>query len=308
MGTPAFAEAVLAELINGGYNIIGAATQPDKKSGRKQELRKSPVKILAEKNNIPVFTPEKLDAEAVLQMKNLNPDIIIVAAYGKIIPKSILEIPKFKALNVHPSLLPKYRGASPIQNALLNGESGTGTTIMLMDEGMDTGDILSQEKIPVGNEETCETLSKRLAEKSSELLLKTIPLWLNGKIIPQKQNSAEATYCKILKREDGKIDWQDSAQNIYNRYRAFSPWPGIFSFWNRNGKSYRIKLNKISLENTPVNSDLPAGKIVEIENGIAVKTGSGFIILEKIQLGGKKSAALKEFINGYPDFIGSALE
>lgn len=307
MGTPVFAETVLTALINGGYNIAGVFTQSDKKFGRKQELQKSPVKILAEKNNLPVFAPEKLNTEAIEKIKELNPNIIIVAAYGKIIPQSILEIPQFKALNVHPSILPKYRGASPIQNALLFGEKETGTTIMLMNAGMDTGDILRQEKIAISAEDDYAALSKKLAEKSNELLLETIPLWISEKIVPQPQDSTRASYCKILKREDGKIDWDNDAQNIHNKYRAFSPWPGIFSFWKRDDSIYRLKLNHIKLLEQTKKLQ-PIGKVFIFENTVAIQAKIGLIKPEEIQMEGKKNTTIEEFLKGYPDFIGSILQ
>lgn len=301
-GTPEFSEIILNSLIKAGCDIAGVFTRADKKTGRKQEWQKTPVKILAEKNNIPVFAPEKLDENIVMQIRNLLPDIIITAAYGKIIPQSILDIPKFGAINVHPSLLPKFRGPSPIQNALLAGKKETGTTIMLMDAGVDTGDILSQKKIAIKLDEKLPELSQKLADLSAELLLKTIPLWIEGKIEPRKQNNNEATFCRMIKKEDGEIDWRETAQSIYNEYRAFYPWPGIFTIWN--GK--RIKLNKIKLaENRQENQ--PTGKVFELDNKIAVQAKEGLIILEELQMEGRPNVKIADFVNGYKNFIGSIL-
>lgn len=308
MGTPEFAGEILSALINEKYNIISAYTQPDKKIGRKQLLEKSPVKIVAEKNNIPVFTPVRLNVAAISEIEKQKPDIIVVAAYGKILPKAVLDLPEFGAINVHASLLPKYRGASPIQNAILNGETEAGATIMLMGEGIDTGDILSRRTVQINKNETSLELSKKLAGISASLLLKTIPLWLEKKITPRKQNDSMAGYCPMIKREDGKINWNDPAKNIYNCFRAFHPWPGIFSVWERRGKILRIKLNKISLPEKNNAALKTAGEVVNIGKKTAVATSGGFVILETVQLEGKPETKIEAFLNGYPDFIGSILK
>ena len=308
MGTPRFAGIILSALLHKKFNIIAIYTQPDKKIGRKQVWQKSPVKIIAEKNNIPVFTPIRLDPDAITEIKKLKPDIIIVAAYGKILPQAVLDLPKFGAINIHASLLPKYRGASPVQNAILNGETETGATIMLMDAGIDTGKILSQHSVQIEKDETNLKLSEKLATISASLLLKTLPLWLAKKITPQRQKESMASFCKIIKREDGKINWNDFAENIYRRFLAFSPWPGIFSIWKRHGILLRIKFNEISfLEETSKKSS-KIGKIVKIEKKIGVTTSRGFIILKTIQLEGKQKMKVESFLNGYPDFMGSILE
>lgn len=308
MGTPAFAEEILSALTSKKYNIISVYTQPDKKTGRKQLVKKSPVRIAAEKNNIPVFTPGRLDAGAISEIEKQKPDLIIVAAYGKILPKAILDLPTFGAINVHASLLPKYRGASPIQNAILDGKTETGATIMLMGEGIDTGDILSRRIVKINKDETSFELSKKLAKISADLLLETLPLWIAKKITPQKQNNSNANLCRIINRADGKIDWNDSAKNIYNRFRAFHPWPGIFSVWERRGKILRIKLNKITVFNEGNNKTNDAGTVVKIEEKIGVATSDGFVILETVQLEGKQETKIEAFLNGYPDFIGSILK
>jgi len=302
MGTPEFAQIILSSLIENKYNIISVYTQGDKKVGRKQIFQESLVKTLAQTHNIPVFTPEKLRSEIEI-IKNQNPDLIIVAAYGKIIPQEILDIPKYKAINVHPSLLPKYRGASPIQNALLNGDRITGTTIILMNNEVDAGDILGQIEIRIDANENLPDLSEKLAKKSADLLIKTLPNWINKQIVPQKQNSHETTFCQILKKEDGKINWTDTAEDIFNRFRAFYPWPGIFTFWN----GQRIKLNKITLEKSKSNPQT-FGKIFTINESIAVQAKDGIIILEEIQLEGRGFVTAKDFANGHQEFIGSIFE
>lgn len=301
MGTPEFSEIILDKLIENKYNIISVFTQSDKKIGRKQKLQKSPVKLLAEKNSIPVFTPEKIRPE-IENIRTQNPDLILVAAYGKIIPQEILDIPNFKCINIHPSLLPKYRGASPLQNTLLNGESKTGTTVMLMSQEIDAGDILAQEETTIDPNEKLPEFSEKLARISAELLVKTLPEWINGKLTLQRQNDSDATFCQMLKKEDGQIDWNESAEKIYNRYRAFYPWPGIFTFWN--GK--RIKLNRISQKNN-LEITQKIGEVFQKENFIAIQTKNGIIILDEIQIEGKPNTKAGDFLNGHPDFIGSIL-
>lgn len=308
MGTSEFAEGILSALIREKYKITSVYTQPDKRVGRKQISEKSPVRIAAEKNNIAVFTPSRLDASVVSEIKKQKPDIIIVAAYGRILPKAILELPIFGALNVHASLLPKYRGASPIQNAILNGETETGSTIMLMDEGVDMGDILSQRPVQIEKDETSLELSKKLAKISTDLLLETLPLWLEKKITQQKQDDSRATLCRMIRREDGRIDWNDTACHIYNRFRAFYPWPGIFTLWERHGKILRVKLNKISLLDKKNEAAKITGEVVMTGEKIGVATAEGFAILETVQLEGKPETKIEAFLNGYPDFIGSVLK
>ncbi len=302
MGTPEFAETILGSLIDNQYPIISVYTQPDKKVGRNQELQKSPVKILAEKNNLTVFQPTKLKEE-IENIKNQNPDLIIVAAYGKIIPQEILDIPRFQCINVHPSLLPKYRGASPLQNTLLNGEKETATTIMLMSAEVDAGDILAQEKTEVFPEEKLPEFSERMGELSAKSLIKMLPEWIEGEITPQKQDSSQSTFCQMLKKEDGQINWNDSAEAIFNRYRAFFPWPGIFTFWE--GK--RIKLTEIYWAKDNLERNKP-GKVFVSDGKILVHAGKGLIELKIIQPEGKNDMPAKSFTNGYPQFLKSMLE
>lgn len=307
MGTSHLAESILNSLVECEYNIVGVYTKQDKKVGRKQELSESPVKKIAVKNSLPVFQPLRFNSETIEELKNLKPDLIIVAAYGKILPKEVLKIPGFGCINVHVSLLPKYRGPSPIQNALLNGEKETGVTIMLMDEGIDTGDILFQEKIKIDKDETSESLTGKLTELSSKTLLKTLPLWIERRISPQKQDHKKATLCQLIEREDGHIFWEDEAENIYNRYRALYPWPGIFTFWKNNGSLLRLKLIKISVQKTDVQNQKQIGEVFQLGEKIGVKTLKGIVFLQEIQLEGKKAVSIENFINGYPSFVGSIL-
>jgi methionyl-tRNA formyltransferase len=307
MGTSDFSKTILEGLLENGYNIISVYTQTDKKVGRDQKIQKSAVKILAEEEKIPVFEPIKFTDEVVQEIKKQKPDLIIVASYGKILPKSVLEIPESGCLNVHTSLLPKYRGPSPIQNAILNGETETGATIMLMNEGIDTGDILSQEKISIEKNENCAELFDKLAKISSILLLKTIPIWIERKIEPVAQNEKEATYCKIIKRNDGEINWSNNATSIYNQCRAFSPWPGVFTYFEKDGKKLRLKLHKISLAKN-LEKKYALGEVFKKDEKVFVQTGNGSVQLLEVQLEGKNKIGIADFVRGYPEFLGTVLK
>jgi len=302
MGTPKFSADILSILLKNGYDIVGVFTQPDKKVGRKQMLEESPVKILAKKNDIATFTPRKMDPENIEKIRQLSPDLIVLVAYGKILPQAVLDIPKFGAVNIHPSLLPKFRGSSPIQNALLTGEDSTGTTIMLMDAGMDTGDILRQEEVAIGPDETYPELEERLIDVSSRLLLEVLPELLEGEIVPLKQDSAKATYCRLIKKADGQIDWNSSADDIYAKFRAFASWPGIFTYWD----SKRIKLNKVRLEQGDFTSFQP-GEVFSENGKVLIKAGISAIAVEEIQPEGKSNMKMEDFLNSRPNFIGSIL-
>lgn len=308
MGTSLFAADILEVLLKNNYNIISVYTGADRKSNSKKEIEKSAVKMLAEKNSLKIFEPEKFSEETIQELRRQEPDIIIVAAYGKILSKKILEIPGFGALNVHASLLPKYRGPSPLQNALLEGEDVTGTTIMLMDEGIDAGDILFQEKVFIDPQEKYPELLKKTAAISAELLLRTLPLWVERKITPQKQDASMATNCQLIERTDGHIIWTDSAVSIYNRARAFHPWPGIFTYLEKNGANLRLKMHKVSLPESMPPSNHKIGEVFKLDEDVAVMTGDGLIILEEIQLEGKDRTGVKDFVNGYSEFIGSILK
>lgn len=308
MGTSALAEVVLESLLEEKYNIAAVFTQPDKKAGRKKELKISPVKNLAKNHRIPLLQPGGFDKDLISEIKKLKPDLIIVAAYGKILPKEILEIPGFGSLNVHASLLPKFRGPSPIQNTLMAGEKETGATIMLMDEGIDTGDVLNKKTTEISQEDTLSTLSLNLARLGSALLLETIPLWIEGRIKSKKQKESQATLCQLIERDDGRIFWDEKAEVIYNKYRALSPWPGIFCFWENSDSLERIKFHKVSLQRKDSETEYRLGEVFQSGDEIGVKSSEGIIIIDEIQLEGKKPLSIKEFVNGHPDFIGSVLK
>lgn len=310
MGTPDFAASFLQALIQNEYHVISVFTQPDKPQGRDQETVFSPVKTIAVANKIPVEQPLKITETEIEKLKEMKPDLIIVAAYGRILPKAFLDVPGFGCINVHPSLLPKYRGASPIQNAILNGETETGISIMLMDAGMDTGPILSQKSHPIDPNDTTITLEQKLGIEAVPLLMETIPLFIKRKIDPREQDSNEATLCELIEREDGRIFWNQSAEKIYNRYRAFTPWPGIFTYWKKtpDGMPLRLKLIMISHQKNNPAITRPYGEVFEVGEKIGISTDLGIIFPESVQLEGKDTVSIQDFVRGYPNFIGSVLE
>jgi methionyl-tRNA formyltransferase len=308
MGTPSLAASILAELIEKKYTIVCVITKPDSPVDRGQEMKASAVKQKALAYGLPIEQPEKLDHEAIEKIKSLKPDLILVAAYGKILPPEILRIPGFGCINVHTSLLPQWRGASPIQNALLAGASETGVTVMLMDEGMDTGDILAQKKISIAPDETRESLTSRLTEEGKILLMETVPLWVKRKITATPQNNAQATLCQLIEREDGHILWTDDAESIYNRYRALFAWPGIFAFWKKDNELLRLKLHQIAYQKHSPQMSHPIGQVFELGEKIGVQTGSGVVFLEEVQLEGKNRMPVAEFLLGNKDIIGGFLQ
>jgi methionyl-tRNA formyltransferase len=310
MGTPEFSAAFLQALIQNKYQVVSVFTQPDKPQGRDQETVFSPVKTLAVSNNIPVEQPMKITDAEIDKLKDLKPDLLIVAAYGRILPQKFLDIAGFGCINVHPSLLPKYRGASPIQNALLNGETETGVSIMLMDAGMDTGPVLAQSPIAIDPDDTAITLEQKVTIEAVPLLMATLPQFIKQEIEPQPQDNAEATLCELIEREDGRIFWNQNAEAIYNRYRAFTPWPGVFAYWKKTAESLplRIKLIKLSFQKNDPALPHTYGEIFEVGEKVGIATGGGIIFLETVQLEGKDALPIREFLRGYPNFIGSTLE
>ncbi len=308
MGTPIFSAGILSALIDEKYNIVSVITQPDKKVGRKQEIEESAVKKEAQKNNIPVLQIAKFDEDALTQIKALNPDLIIVVAYGKILPPSVLEIPGFGCINVHASLLPKFRGASPIQNAILLGEKETGISIMQMDKGMDTGPLFAQASLPIDENDTKDIVYEKLMKLAKDLLIDTLPRIIKRTLIPISQKNEDATLCQLIEREDGHIMWTETAHDIYNRYRALYPWPGIFSLLKTEDGLTRLKLIKISHQKQSPKSQHPLGEVFEMGEKIAVQTGNGVIFLEEIQLEGKRALSIQDFIRGKKDIIGSFLQ
>ncbi len=299
MGTPKFAARILKSTHSAGYNIVGVITQPDKTSGRGKITTSPEVKTTAESLGLQIYQPNNKN-EVTNIVKMISPDLIITAIYKVIIPKEALEIPRFGALNVHPSLLPKYRGPSPIVSAILNGDTETGVTIIKMTMEMDEGPILGVEKVQIKEDETTETLSEKLVGIASELILDIIPNWVNGSITERKQDDSLATYTKIIKKEDGRINWTDSSEKIERMIRAFTPWPGTFTYLN--GKILKIINAGVS------NQKLKPGVINFVDKKVLVGTGTYALIISKLQIEGKKAMSSNEFINGYNEIDGIKLE
>ncbi|MDD2696611.1 MAG: methionyl-tRNA formyltransferase [Candidatus Pacebacteria bacterium] len=308
IGTPEFGAIVLEELIKGGYPPVLVVTSPDKKVGRKQVVTPPPVKIVAEKNKIPVEQPEKIK-DIITKIKNINPDLIIVAAFGQIFPKEILEIPKYGCLNVHPSLLPKYRGPSPTQFTILNGEKKSGVTIMLIDDKIDHGPIVSQKEMEIEEKETAQGLHDKLALLGAKLLSEIIPQWIKKEITAKNQDETRATFTKILKREDGKIDWRKPAEVLEREIRAYFSWPGNYAFWEDRGKTIKIKIIKSRVLKSPEKERYPIGQALIVpQNEIGVQCGKDFLVIEKLQMEGKNEMAAEDFLRGHPNFTGSILK
>lgn len=327
-GTPEFALASLKELIHSDFRPAAVVTAPDKPVGRKQIITPPPIKELAQKHKISVLQPEKIkDLEFIKKIKELKPDLIVVAAYGKILPKEILDIPRWGCLNVHPSLLPKYRGASPIQTAILNGEKETGVTIFKMTEGMDEGPIISQKSIPMEPNENAISLHEKLSELAVNLLILAMEKWITFNLMPEKvkdffqlqeQNHQLASYTKILTKQDGAIIWNKSAQELVRQIRAFIPWPGSFCTLP-NGKKLKILKARVAPDtSSEIQNQIHLhikkplvrqyGQVFLTKaNELAVQTGQGALIIEELQLEGKKPTGSQEFLNGYPEIIDNIL-
>ena len=303
-GTHTFAATILEGLIkNPAISIDLVITQPDRPVGRKKELQSPPVKIISEKYKINFIQPETLK-----NFRGLFPipyslfpkfQLAIVAQYGLLIPEDIINAPKFGTLNIHTSLLPKYRGASPIQSALINGETETGITIMKMDKGLDTGPILLQKKLKIDKKDTYQILDVKLANIGLSAISETIPLYLSGKLKPIPQNNTQATICRQLTRNDGKIDWTKNTQDIYNLYRGLYPWPGIWTMWQEK----RLKLLKIK----PAEKKYQAGAMIIENEKIFIGCGDKSIEILELQLEGKKNMDIKAFINGNRNIHNSKL-
>lgn len=302
IGTSAFGLPVFNALAeNEDFNIVLAITQPDKPSGRKQIIISPPIKTAAEKNNITVLQPEHIiDIKEKIAM--LKPGLIVVVAYAQLIPEEILNIPEFGCLNLHASLLPKYRGAAIIQAAILNGDEKTGLTIIKMDKGFDTGPILAQTSINIGQNDTAGSLYAKLSEISADFFLDAAKQYLNGKITPQPQDHLKAGYVKTLAKSDGLIDWQKPAEALERFIRAMSPWPVGWTWWQ--GKQLKI----ISVQSQPIeiNSYKP-GKTFKYNSGLAVQCGKNALIIKKLQLEGRTELESEAFLRGQKDFIGGIL-
>ena len=301
MGTPDFAVPSLKALIE-EFGVKAVYTQPDKPKGRGKKLSITPVKELALEHNIEVFQPNSLrkEPEAVEALKALNPDFIIVVAFGQILPKEVLEIPKYACINLHGSLLPKYRGAAPIQWSVINGEKVAGNTTMLMDVGLDTGDMLLTNEVEITKFMTSEDLYNELKESGAKLLVETINKMVKGEITPIKQNDEESTYAPMLSKELAKIDWNKSAKVLHNHVRGMYSWP----IATTNLEDKVIKIHATDFED--IACDKEPGTIVEVsKNGIKVATGSGLLIIKKLQMPNSKALMVQDFLNGNKIEVGT---
>ena len=292
MGTPDFAVPILERLIE-ETNVLLVVTQPDKIVGRKKILTPSPIKKLALENNIEIFTPSKIKEE-YQKILDCKPDLIVTCAYGQIIPKALLDFPKYGCINVHASLLPKLRGGAPIHKAIINNYPRTGVTIMYMVEKMDAGDIISQIDTPIFPNDNVGSLHDRLSEMGTKLLLETIPNIVSGNINPIKQDESEVTYAWNITREEEKIDFSKDTVDIYNQIRGLNPWPGAYAILD--GTIVKIFASRISESFFTTKKDGEIGKIYE--DGIGISTHDGEIIITELQFAGKRKMSVKEYLNG----------
>ncbi len=307
MGTPEFAVPTLRTLHEQaapqGWQLVQVMTQPDRPAGRGNRLVASPVKQYALDQGLPVFQPKTLrkDRSALATVEDLAPDLIIVAAYGLILPPALLAIPRLGCINVHASLLPAYRGASPITAALLAGEATTGVSIMLMDAGLDTGPVLAQATQPILPDDTTAGLSERLAGQGAALLAESIPAWAAGRITPVAQSElpGEVSTCGLIRKEDGRIDWRLPAVAIERATRAYTPWPSAYTEWR--GANFKIWRARV------VPGEAEPGLVVATAHGPAIGTGSGLLLPEVVQPAGKRSMPMENFVRGAADFVGSQL-
>jgi len=303
MGTPEFALPTFQGLLEAGVNLCGVFTQPDRPRGRGKVLAPPPVKELALKFKLPVFQPEKLrDPEAVEQLRILKPDLIVVVAYGQILPKSVLEIPRYGCINVHASLLPRYRGAAPINKAIVDGEQVAGVTTMLMDVGLDTGDMLIKRATEIGDEETAGELHNRLALLGCEAMEETLRRLCDGTLRPEPQDDAQSSYAPMMKKEDGRIDWNRSATVIHNLVRGLTPWPGAFTLWD----GQMLKLGRTLAEEGPAAE--PGTVLSADADGVCIACGEGVLRVRELQLAGKKKLPASDFLRGASLSAGARLE
>lgn len=304
MGSPEFALPSLRSLVGAGYEIVGVFTQPDRAAGRGRRLQPPPIKRYAESVGLPVFQPASLrTAEAIATLRALAPELIVIAAYGQILRPRLLAIPPRGTLNVHASLLPLHRGASPVTGAILDGAEQTGVSIMLIDEGLDTGPVLAERAMGIRADDTAGTLSARLAELGAELLIEVLPRWLQEEIVPRPQDESRATSTRLIRKEDGVLDWSEPATTLWRKVRAFNPWPGATT--SLDGEAIRIQ------EAWPLQRDSgeEPGRIIRFRDPLdlpanlprpafAVQTGAGLLLPLMLQKQGKRALPAADFLNG----------
>ena len=311
MGTAEFAVPSLEYLLLNQYQVMAVYTQPDKPAGRGRLLSPSPVKKVALTWNLPVEQPLRLrEAQVINQIAGLHPDVIVVAAFGQILPQAVLDIPRYGCINIHPSLLPRWRGASPVAAAILAGDETTGVSIMLLDKGMDTGPVLATTEVPITAEDTTGSLTAQLARIAAPLLHEVLVRCLQSKLSPQPQDNTKATYSGQISKEEGEIDWHLSAIDIWRRVRAFQPWPGCYTKW----RGRRLEIIEAVPLPVPEETLLEPGQVValtpttgEVKAAFGVHTGGGLLGVIKMQLEGKRSMTTDEFLRGQRHLIGEIL-
>lgn len=299
MGTPEFALPSLRGLL-AAHDLLAVVTQPDRPAGRGKGLRQSPVKRLALQAGLPLLQPRRLrDPAAIEALRALEADLFVVVAFGQILPQSVLDLPRYGTINVHASLLPRWRGAAPIQAAIRAGDEQSGATIMLLDAGLDTGPTLASRAITLAYDETSQSLHDKLAHLGADLLLETLPGYLAGHIAPVPQDGAQASYAPQIKKAEGEIDWRQSATEIDRLARAFTPWPGIFTLWR--GQTLKIIRGRAAA------GQAAPGTVVNAQGDLAIGTGDGLYLPHELQLAGKRRLKAGDFVNGHRDFIGAQL-
>jgi methionyl-tRNA formyltransferase len=304
MGTPEFALPALDRLVSGGHEVLAVYTQPDKPAGRGRGLVSSMVKKAALDYGLPVWQhPSLRPPEERERLASLRPEVIVVAAFGLLLPQNILDIPPLGCLNIHPSLLPRHRGPTPVAAAILAGDEITGVSIMLLDKGMDTGPLLAQQEVTISPQDTTGSLTAKLAQLGGQLLMQTLPLWLEGKLTPQPQDNEKATYSRLITKEEGELDWQRLAIELWRKVRAFQPWPGCYTTW----QGRRLKV----MEAIPLPGGGEPGRVIAIKEvqgaSVGVQAGEGVVGLLQLQLEGKRVMSAEEFIRGQRGFIGALL-
>ena len=304
MGTPRFAVPVLSALLDAGHDVVGVFCQPDRPASRGRRLLASPVKAYAAERRLPVFQPASLrrDGEARRQLASMAPDLIVVAAYGQLLPADILAIPRLDCLNVHPSLLPRYRGPSPVASAILDGAAVTGVTVMKVDEGMDTGPIVASRETRIGPRETADELTERLFGMGADLLVSRLPSWAGGRLQASPQDDSQATVTRRLSRRDGEMDWTRSADYLARQVRAYHPWPGSTTYW----QGRRLKIVEVRRADAAA-APSPPGEVVALEGGVGVGTGGGVLELRRVQMESRGVTTPEELARGHPGFVGSIL-
>ena len=302
-GTPEIAVTSLAALLDAGHDLACVVTQPDRPSGRRRTLTPPPVKVFAIERGLPVLQADAVNARAFRdELAALAPEVIVVTAFGQKLRRRLLELPPRGCINVHASLLPRHRGAAPVAHAILAGDAETGVTIMQMAERMDAGDILAQQATPIGPRDTTGSLTERLATLGADLLIATLPRWLAGEIQPRPQDHSQATMCRPLRKEEGRLDWSRPAIELERRVRAYNPWPGAYTTW----RSQRLKvLRAASLMDW--HGPQPPGQVIALPEGTAVATGKGALLLLEVQLAGRRAMTIADFLRGRKEFVGSRL-